>query len=116
VASAFARAALEKGATAAIEEFDSALKSGAIPEDSVNSLAYRLQNKRKADSIRLFQLNVELHPQSSDAYDNIAGAYMEIGDKVQAAKNYEKSLELDPKNRNAAAKLKELKVGPAGQQ
>jgi CubicO group peptidase (beta-lactamase class C family) len=109
VATAFATTAVQKGAAAAMEDFASALKSGAILEDSINSLAYRLWNRQRADAIRMFQLNVELHPQSSNAYDNMGATYMKIGDKLQARKNYEKSLDLDPNNHNAAEKLKKLK-------
>jgi Flp pilus assembly protein TadD len=38
----------------------------------------------------------------------LAEAYAKDGQKQQAIANYRKSLELDPKNQNAANKLKEL--------
>ena len=38
-------------------------------------------------------------------------AHMEVGEKDLAITNYEKSLQLDPKNQNAVAQLKKLK-GP----
>jgi predicted TPR repeat methyltransferase len=38
----------------------------------------------------------------------LAEAYAKDGQKQRAVANYRKFLELDPKNQNAAAKLKEL--------
>jgi CubicO group peptidase (beta-lactamase class C family) len=104
----FGRTAIDKGAATALEEFGGALKSGAISEDTMTSVAYRLWNKRREDAIRMFQLNVELYPQSSNAYDNMGAAYMELGDKTHARASYEKSLALDPTDGNAAEKLKKL--------
>ena len=111
VATAFATAAIQKGAEPAIESFEGELKKGTIPEDSINSLAYRLWNKRKAEAVRMFQLNAELHPQSSNAYGNLGATYLKIGDKPQARKSYEKSLELDPSNSDSAEQLKKLDDG-----
>jgi Tfp pilus assembly protein PilF len=39
----------------------------------------------------------------------LAEAYLKSGDKKQAIRNYEKALELDPKNENAKETLKELR-------
>jgi len=47
-------------------------------------------------------------------YDSLAEGYMMAGDKVLAIKNYAKSLELDPHNRNAVAQLNELLRDDAG--
>jgi len=111
VAMRFGRAVREEGATEAIRQFAGFLKGGAVSEGSINSVGYRLLwRKQTADAIRIFQLNVELHPESSNAYDSLGDAYMEVGDKQPAAKNYEKSLELDPKNTNAVERLKKLKA------
>jgi CubicO group peptidase (beta-lactamase class C family) len=106
----FAKTAHDFGVDASIQQFDAPLKSGAIPESAVNSLGYRLlHQKRPADAIRIFQLNVDLHPQSANTYDSLAEAYMDSGEKNLAIKFYEKSLALDPKNSNAADQLKKLK-------
>ena len=58
--------------------------------------------------IILFQRNVQEFPQSSNAYDSLAEAYMKAGQKDLAIANYEKSLQLDPKNQNAVEMLKKL--------
>src|ERR1700686_465866 len=72
-------------------------------EDELNTLGYQLIRANKfKKAIRIFQLNVEAYPQSSNVYDSLAEAYMDDGDKAQAIANYQKSLELNPKNRGAA--------------
>lgn len=79
-------------------------------EGSLNALGYDLLGKDDTESaIVVFKLNVEYYPESPNVYDSLAEAYMTAGDKKLAIENYEKSLELNPKNRNAAQKLEELK-------
>lgn len=106
----FARSVRDGSIDRAIHEFDAALKSGAISEDSVNSLGYRLLNskQRVADAIRIFQLNSELHPQSANTWDSLAEGYMNAGDKTLAVQFYERSLALNPQNTNAVEQLKKL--------
>jgi CubicO group peptidase (beta-lactamase class C family) len=107
----FAKAIREKGATAAIEQFRAALTQGDIPEDSINSAGYQLLSAKKLpDAIRMFQLNVELHPQSWNVYDSLGEAYMNTGDKDLAIQNYKKSLELNPDNNNGKETLKKLEA------
>lgn len=78
-------------------------------EGELNSLGYRLLNAKKfSAAIRIFQLNLEAYPQSSNAYDSLGEAYMDGGNKPLAIVNYQRSLELNPKNRNAAAYLQKL--------
>jgi CubicO group peptidase (beta-lactamase class C family) len=105
----FAKATREKGATAAINEFRPALIRGDISENAINATGYQLLSAKKLpESIRILQLNAELHPESSNVYDSLGEAYMDNGDKELAIQNYQKSLDLDPKNSNAAAMLKKL--------
>ena len=79
----------------------------------LNGLGYRLlQMKRVKDAIEIFKLNVEMFPQNANAYDSLGEAYMENGDKSLAIQNYKKALELNPKNTNAAEKLKKLEAAP----
>lgn len=80
-------------------------------EDQLNSLGYQLLNAKKfKEAIRIFQLNVEAYPQSSNVYDSLGEGYMNDGDKAQAVVNYRKSLELNPKNNNAVQMLRKLGV------
>ena len=78
-------------------------------EDQLDALGYRLIHARKfSEAIRIFQLNVEAYPRSSDAYDSLADGYRKAGDKAQAIANYQKSLQLNPKNRDAEVMLQKL--------
>jgi Tfp pilus assembly protein PilF len=78
-------------------------------EAEVNALGYYLLRKgRSADAVAFFQLNVEEHPQSFNAYDSLAEVYMKNGEKALAIKNYRKFLELNPANANAVEMLKTL--------
>jgi tetratricopeptide (TPR) repeat protein len=78
-------------------------------EGELNTLGYQLIRKKKfKEAVRIFQLNVEAYPHSSNAYDSLAEGYMDDGDRVQAIANYEKALQLNPKNSNSAVMMKKL--------
>ena len=78
-------------------------------EDQLNALGYDLLHTHKfPEAISIFQLNVEAYAQSSNVYDSLAEAYMNDGDKTKAIANYQKSLELNPKNHNAVKMLEKL--------
>ena len=107
----FARAVRDKGAASAIEEFHAALADGSISEESINSLGYRAFYgwKKPAEALRIFQLNVELHPKSWNAYDSLGEMYAKNEEKDLAIANYQKSLDLNPKNDGAVKMLAELR-------
>jgi tetratricopeptide (TPR) repeat protein len=78
-------------------------------EGELNALGYQLIRARKFDeAIRIFQLNVEAYPQSSNVYDSLGEAYLDDGNKPLAIANYKRSLELNPKNRGAVEVLRRL--------
>jgi tetratricopeptide (TPR) repeat protein len=80
-------------------------------EDELNTLGYELiKANQLAEAIRIFQLNVEAYPKSANTYDSLAEGYMDDGNKPQAIANYQKSLQLNPKNRNAVQMLEKLKA------
>lgn len=58
--------------------------------------------------IDLFSLEVLFFPESYDAYDSLGEAYMKDGQFKKAIKNYQKSVEINPKNTNGKEKLNEL--------
>jgi hypothetical protein len=81
-----------------------------VNEGQLNMLGYRMMNfDRTRDAIKIFQLNVDAYPESSNVYDSLGEAYMNNGDRELAIANYEKSLELDPENKNATEMLKKLR-------
>jgi tetratricopeptide (TPR) repeat protein len=78
-------------------------------EDELNALGYLLiRSKKLNEAIRIFQLNVEAYPQSANVYDSLGEAYMDDGNKPLAIANYQKSLQLNPKNRGAVVMLQKL--------
>ena len=82
-------------------------------EADFNALGYRLlQEKNIGFALYVFEKNVQLYPDSSNAYDSLGEAFLESGRKAQAIESYRKSLALDPSNANARSKLKELEKRP----
>ena len=68
-----------------------------------------LSQKSIASAIELFKAKALFYPDSSNAYDSLAEAYMIAGNTALAIENYKKALTLDPKNANAAAQLRKLR-------
>jgi CubicO group peptidase (beta-lactamase class C family) len=105
----FTRVAREKGAAVALDQFSKEVASGAISEGTLNQVGYSLMGSKKmADAVLVLRKNVDLHPDSWNAYDSLGEAYMNNGDEELATKNYQKSVELNPKNENGVAALKKL--------
>jgi uncharacterized membrane protein len=78
-------------------------------ESELNNLGYDLiRVKKLKEAIRIFQLNVEAYPQSGNVYDSLGEAYMDEGNKALAVANYQRSLQLNPKNGGAAVMLRKL--------
>jgi uncharacterized membrane protein/outer membrane protein assembly factor BamD (BamD/ComL family) len=89
-----------KAAEPAVYDFD---------ENELNNLGYGLIRAKKfKEAIRVLQLNVEAYPQSSNVYDSLGEAYMDDGNKPLAIANYQKSLQLNPRNKNGALMLQKL--------
>jgi CubicO group peptidase (beta-lactamase class C family) len=102
------------GTDAALDKYDELKNSSdpkkRPPEFVLNALGYQaLQSGRTDEAIRLFARNVKEFPESGNAYDSLGEAYAKAGKKDLAIANYEKSLQLDPKNDNAKKWLEKLK-------
>ena len=102
------------GADAVLEKYDEVKAMGDTkqrpPEFVLNAVGYDLLRDGNTDeAIRLFQRNVEEYPESANVWDSLGEAYAAAGKKDLAIKNYEKSLQLDPKNENAKERLKKLR-------
>ncbi len=79
-------------------------------ENTLNGLGYQLLGKEQFDdAIAIFKLNVEMNPASGNPYDSLADGYMQAGKNWLAFINYSKSLELNPRNKNAEKMLNKLK-------
>jgi acetyl esterase/lipase len=109
----FVKIVWEEGVRRAREVFEEARRrdpqASLFQEATLNSLGYRLiQKGRVREAIEVFKLNTEAYPQSFNTYDSLGEAYMLNGDKELAIENYRRSLELNPKNTNAAPMLERL--------
>lgn len=69
-----------------------------------------LQKKRTQDAIAIFALCVNEFPDAWNPYDSLGEAYVQAGDKALAIANYEKSLQLNPRNKAAEEIIKKLKA------
>jgi CubicO group peptidase (beta-lactamase class C family) len=103
-----------RGAQAALQRFTELKESGAanqqVNETTLNELGYLLLgNGQVQDAISVFQRNVQEYPQSANVYDSLGEAFMSAGKKELAIANYEKSLQLNPKNQNAVNMLQKLR-------
>jgi CubicO group peptidase (beta-lactamase class C family) len=106
--------AVANGSSAALERYDEIKKANssghAADEGVLNTLGYQLlQGGKTSDAIAIFRRNVQEYPQSANVYDSLGEAYMKARQKDLAIQNYEKSLQVDPKNTNAVDMLKKLK-------
>ena len=82
-------------------------------EVEYNALGYRLMgDQRYADAIAVFELNVEMYPESWNVYDSLGEAYMLAGNSERAIELYRQSLELYPDNANGSEMLRRLGVDP----
>ncbi|MDZ4713268.1 MAG: hypothetical protein SGI89_13215 [bacterium] len=106
---------IEKDVQAAIAQYKD-LKANKFDEynfkeSQLNAIGYTLlQAGKTKDAIEILKLNVESFPSSSNVYDSMGEACMIDGNKELAIENYNKSLELDPGNKNAEEMLKKLET------
>lgn len=63
---------------------------------------------KNEDAISVAKRNTELFPDYAISYLFLGNEYAKNGNKTDAVKYYEKVLQIDPKNRNAAQQLKKL--------
>lgn len=79
-------------------------------EGSLNEFGYQaMAAKDHEGALRIFRRNAELFPESGNAFDSLGEAYVALGDTARAIESYERALELEPRNRNAARQLAELR-------
>lgn len=89
---------------------DTFSKTPSNRENDLNTLGYELLNEKRIDeAVKIFIVNVQLNPTSWNAYDSLGEAYALSGNTKLAIVNYEKSLELNPKNEAGRKNLERLK-------
>ena len=79
-------------------------------EESVNAIGYRIMEEQPDGAIALFRANLDFHPDSFNAADSLAEAYMNAGRSELAIAFYQKSLRLNPDNENAEKMLKKIRT------
>lgn len=102
----------EEGLEKALELYKNSKLSNQyiILEDEMNMAGYELfQSGQIEAAAAFFKLNVEAFPASFNVYDSYGEALMALGNKADAIKNYEKSIELNPDNNNGIRMLKQLR-------
>jgi hypothetical protein len=78
-------------------------------ENELNALGYQLARERKLnEAIAVFHMNIRAFPDSWNVYDSLGEMQAWTGNTESAIKNFEKSLELNPENENAARKLNQI--------
>lgn len=102
-----------RGVDAAFQEFKqlsaSSNKGVYFGEWEVNEVGYIFLNLSKIDeAISVFDYNVQQHPQSANAHDSLAEAYLKVGKRDLAKRHYRWSLELNPGNANARKMLADI--------
>ena len=81
-------------------------------EGDLNAWGYRLlRQQQTANALAVFQLAVQLYPDSANGHDSLAEAGEAAGDQALAVKHYRRSLELDAGNTHASERLKQLGGG-----
>jgi CubicO group peptidase (beta-lactamase class C family) len=79
------------------------------PEAELNDWGYRLLSTGRArDALEVFKLIEGYYPDSANANDSLAQAFLVNGDNAGAAIHYRRALALDPTNTSAARHLAEL--------
>lgn len=83
-------------------------------EEQFNNTAYRLlASERVEEAIFVFQMNTELFPESANAWNSLAEAYLKAGNKEKAVEFYKKAVQLDPEGNtgdHAKNMLKNIKT------
>jgi CubicO group peptidase (beta-lactamase class C family) len=121
IAAALLKALENKGPVRIVELYHS-LKNdypGAyfFGENELNALGYHLiELDRVREAIMIFRLNVEAYPEVFSVYNSLGEALLINEEKELAAKNLEKSLELNPGNPMAVEMLRKINADKSGGQ
>jgi CubicO group peptidase (beta-lactamase class C family) len=80
-----------------------------IDESSINGLAYTfLRDNQPKIAIEVFKLNTVFNPKSANAFDSLAEGYFSNDQFKLSKENYQKSLGLNPENKNAKLMIERI--------
>ncbi|MGD1841048.1 MAG: alpha/beta fold hydrolase [Thermonemataceae bacterium] len=92
----------------AIEASNSTRKN-AYSESEINFWGYDMLKKDNTEkALKIFELNTLLYPESFNTYDSYGEALLKNGEKEKALEMYRKSVKLNPDNKSALEKIKQL--------
>jgi tetratricopeptide (TPR) repeat protein len=102
-----------KGVSVAQAKFDALQASNpgglVFAEWDMNAAGYEMLEKNKADeAIALFKMNVQLNPNSWNAFDSLGDAYLAKGEKEKAKESFQNALKLNPDYTASQEKLDKL--------
>ena len=81
-------------------------------EAEFNAYGYAfLQQDRIDEAITMFEINVDLFPESWNTYDSLGEALLRSGETDRAATMYEKSLALNPESPSGQEALATIRGG-----
>lgn len=83
-----------------------------LPEGHLNVLGLQLVfgPNTGQQGIKVLLLAVRCYPNSSNLFDSLGEAYLFLGNKEEAKKNFAMALLLNPQNQNAKIKLQQLRL------
>jgi CubicO group peptidase (beta-lactamase class C family) len=97
------------GYESGVREYDSLPEKIRLYEGMINRRGYALLGRMEYErAIELFQFNVFVFPNSVNACDSLAEAYLTKGDNKNAIAFYQKALEIDPGFKSAQEALRKL--------
>lgn len=107
-------AAAEQGHQQTVEAYrefanDPSHRDAGDLEKRMNALGYTLMGGHEIEAaVRVFQVNAEAHKESANVFDSLGDGYSAVGDKANAIKAYQRSVELNPANEHAKGEIKKL--------
>lgn len=102
---------LEKGIDKGVSFFKDNVKSSKFytNENEFNTTGYYFLTEGNLEAAKqVFKFNTELYPSSFNTYDSYAESLMNLKLYDEAIKNYKKSLELNPDNKNAIEMIRKI--------
>ncbi len=80
-----------------------------LGEDQLNALGYLVLGRGDvAAAVRLFELNVEMHPEAWNPHDSLGEATLAAGDRDRAVASYQRALTLNPTSESTREVLERL--------
>ena len=81
-----------------------------IQEWGLSRIGYEYLKANKFEKAKaIFEINIALYPEKSNVYDSMGDAFKKENDTLKAIEYYEKSIAINPENRNSMKNLKKLK-------